>query len=308
MAKQSLSQIKNWFRTRLKPTQQQYWDVWDSFWHKDQKIPTATVEGLNEILTGKASQEFVNSIQENSYKYWILGTVTEIGDVLGGGIVFYIAPDKSYALVCSEADLGGSERWCFNESETNPFLGIAGIDHINIGSGGDNTDKIIAALDALGQSNYAAKMCRDYRGGGFDDWCLPAADELAAMLKNLHEMNGFNVGFHKASSMYTLLSNYYWSSSSGNWDEYHNEKYIYRLLYNVDGIGTEPMWNCYQPDMAIGDEFRFGRIRPVRKIELNDDGLKVKNADKVKIIGGGGIVVTTTPSGVITISLANNPS
>ena len=39
MAKVSLAQIKNWFRTRLKPTQAQYWDTWDSFWHKDEVLP-----------------------------------------------------------------------------------------------------------------------------------------------------------------------------------------------------------------------------------------------------------------------------
>jgi hypothetical protein len=57
MAKQTLTTIKNWFRTRLKPTQAQYWDTWDSFWHKDEKIPTSTIEKLDEILVSKATNE-----------------------------------------------------------------------------------------------------------------------------------------------------------------------------------------------------------------------------------------------------------
>lgn len=57
MAQQSLATIKNWFRTRLKPTQAQYWDTWDSFWHKDDKLPISTVENLTEILSSKATSE-----------------------------------------------------------------------------------------------------------------------------------------------------------------------------------------------------------------------------------------------------------
>lgn len=61
MAIQSLSTIKNWFKTRLKPTQAQFWDTWDSFWHKNDKIPVGSIENLDSILSGKASQEGVNN-------------------------------------------------------------------------------------------------------------------------------------------------------------------------------------------------------------------------------------------------------
>lgn len=51
MAKVSLSTIKNWFRTALKPTQSQFWDTWDSFWHKDDSIPTSSITGLDAYLS-----------------------------------------------------------------------------------------------------------------------------------------------------------------------------------------------------------------------------------------------------------------
>lgn len=54
MAKVSLTAIKNWFKTGLKPTQAQFWDTWDSFRHKDDAVPAAEVEGLNALLAGKA--------------------------------------------------------------------------------------------------------------------------------------------------------------------------------------------------------------------------------------------------------------
>ncbi|MBU2526246.1 MAG: hypothetical protein KKC03_06570 [Bacteroidetes bacterium] len=50
MAKVSLASIKNWFKTGLKPTQAQFWDVWDSFRHKDDLVPAAEVEGLDGLL------------------------------------------------------------------------------------------------------------------------------------------------------------------------------------------------------------------------------------------------------------------
>jgi hypothetical protein len=57
MAKQTLNTIKNWFKTGLKPTQNQFWDTWDSFWHKDEKIPTNAIENLDSRFDEKADQE-----------------------------------------------------------------------------------------------------------------------------------------------------------------------------------------------------------------------------------------------------------
>jgi len=57
MPKQSINTIKNWFRTGLKPTQQQFWDTWDSFWHKDQTIPSSAIENLDNRFQEKADQE-----------------------------------------------------------------------------------------------------------------------------------------------------------------------------------------------------------------------------------------------------------
>jgi len=46
----SLATIKNWFKTGLKPTQAQFWDVWDSFRHKSETVPYADIEGLDVVL------------------------------------------------------------------------------------------------------------------------------------------------------------------------------------------------------------------------------------------------------------------
>ena len=46
MAQQSRSTLKNWFKTGLKPLQNQFWDWIDSYWHKDDEIPQSSVQGL----------------------------------------------------------------------------------------------------------------------------------------------------------------------------------------------------------------------------------------------------------------------
>jgi len=66
MAKQTLNTIKNWFKTGLKPTQQQFWDTWDSFWHKDQVIPASSIENLDARFDEKADEEaFQSHLSDN---------------------------------------------------------------------------------------------------------------------------------------------------------------------------------------------------------------------------------------------------
>jgi len=61
MAKQSLNTIKTWFKTGFKPTQQQFWDTWDSFWHKDEIIPASKIENLDIRFDEKADADALRS-------------------------------------------------------------------------------------------------------------------------------------------------------------------------------------------------------------------------------------------------------
>jgi hypothetical protein len=64
---QSITQIKDWFRTGKKPTQGQFWDWIDSFVHKNDGIAINNVAGLQAALDGKVAQAYVDSlIQKNS--------------------------------------------------------------------------------------------------------------------------------------------------------------------------------------------------------------------------------------------------
>ncbi len=52
----SLAEIKNWFKTGLKPTQIQFWATWESFWHKDEIIPQSRIQNLITDLDSKAEK------------------------------------------------------------------------------------------------------------------------------------------------------------------------------------------------------------------------------------------------------------
>ncbi|MFP9114595.1 hypothetical protein ACLI1A_11680 [Flavobacterium sp. RHBU_3] len=78
----SISTILGWFKAGKKPTEQQYADSWQSFWHKEEIIPQSTIENLEQDFSLKTSnQDFLahlsdpqahidlfKSMQEESYK------------------------------------------------------------------------------------------------------------------------------------------------------------------------------------------------------------------------------------------------
>ena len=69
MAKVNLNTIKNWFKTGLKPTQAQFWDTWDSFRHKDDKVLVAELEGLDPLLQSKADIEALQNHIDDKQKH-----------------------------------------------------------------------------------------------------------------------------------------------------------------------------------------------------------------------------------------------
>ncbi|TDW46582.1 hypothetical protein EV144_106254 [Flavobacterium sp. 270] len=82
MAIQTLNTIKKWFKTGLKPTQAQFWDTWDSFRHKCEKVPAEDIEGIEQLLTGdkiiSSGQFIVFKVSPNT------ASQLEIGDTVIG--------------------------------------------------------------------------------------------------------------------------------------------------------------------------------------------------------------------------------
>lgn len=53
----AIQTLKKWFSNFKKPTQEQFWAWIDSFWHKSEKIPMDSIEGLRDVIQDTASAE-----------------------------------------------------------------------------------------------------------------------------------------------------------------------------------------------------------------------------------------------------------
>ena len=53
----AIQTLKQWFSNFKKPTQEQFWAWLDSYWHKSEKIPMDTIDGLENAIRGTASAD-----------------------------------------------------------------------------------------------------------------------------------------------------------------------------------------------------------------------------------------------------------
>jgi hypothetical protein len=80
----------------------------------------------------------------------------------------------------------------------NNFIGatleVGGPTVFVLGSGLTNTNAIIASLGNTG--TYAARVCKTYAGGGYNDWYLPSTGEINKLYINRVAIGGFgNYGY-----------------------------------------------------------------------------------------------------------------
>ena len=171
-----------------------------------QTVPEGTTWKIESVQT--ANESFNDSLivlsqQLDSVLNAPCTALYQVGDMVEGGIVFYVDATGEHGLVAATEDLGSYEWGCYGQS-------VSGADGTAIGTGYQNT------LDIVSQN------CQTQNGGitavqatlndeteGYTDWFLPSRYELVEMYNAIG--NGGSEG--NIGGFETSDYPYYWSSS-----------------------------------------------------------------------------------------------
>lgn len=131
----------------------------------------------NSVASGITQNDTANwSDIANRHKHFI-------GELYGGGIVYWVTPDGQHGLIVSLQDLIGSKKvkW---DPRPNPQKSIIGAQ-----SYFDGKSNTVAILKDFKDSGYPATECSKYVNDGFNDWYLPSNQELQLMMDACYIIN-----------------------------------------------------------------------------------------------------------------------
>ena len=127
-----------------------------------------------------------------------------IGEEFGGGVIFHLWKDAQgleHGLIVSLEDQSISQAW----SDVTTGVGSTAQ------SSWDGLSNSNAIVGQVGHTNSAAQLCLDFQGGGYNDWYLPAIDEIAILWNNRYQVNRSLSLINNASQI--PVNAWYWSSS-----------------------------------------------------------------------------------------------
>lgn len=150
-----------------------------------------------------------------------------VGELYGGGVVFWVDHSGQHGLVVSMVDIGSGQNW-------GP-VSLVGVQAQSDWNGIGNSEAIASASSATN----AASTCLVYQNvnygtGVFSDWYLPSRGELVDLWNSLRavqkalEMDG-------NSDTQTLSRQAYWSSTEYN----NNSAWYYFFTYGYSSYGNK---------------------------------------------------------------------
>jgi hypothetical protein len=160
------------------------------------------------------------------------GTHT-IGELYGGGIVFYVWDGGAHGLIASTDNLTGKFWGADGTLVSSTIYPLRD----GIGAGRNNTERIIQNIktsDNIFKSDYtlyAAYVCLTYQGGNYGDWYLPSKYELK-LLYLQKSVIGWVSGNYWSSNDYATRDAYYLDFSTG---------LFVGMTKNYQGNGVRPI-------------------------------------------------------------------
>lgn len=159
---------------------------------------------------------YVRAYATNSYgtgygNQVTITTTFAIGLLYGGGMIFDVDGTGIHGLIAALADQGTAVPWAPGALFTT---------QTNATSTTNGTANTTTIINVYGNSGtYAARLCRTYNGGGFNDWFLPSSDQLFKLSGYQDVVGGFPPGCF-------MCTFNYWSSTEFNnfkaWDQNFN--------------------------------------------------------------------------------------
>jgi lysophospholipase L1-like esterase len=162
MAITSINTLKQWFQTAMKPTQEQFWAIFDSFRHKSDKVPASDIEGMDDLLLSKADKE---------------AFTVHLADEAAHATLFEAKVDKETGKVLSDQNftveeknkLAGIYQWIAANVQGAPNLGALNPSMVPAGTGAAYWFTMVAgtypnAGGVVVQANNLAVIIRDNLG------------------------------------------------------------------------------------------------------------------------------------------------
>jgi hypothetical protein len=132
-----------------------------------------------------------------------------VGESFGGGVVFHVYKDalgEEHGLIVSLNNVGNVASWGFD-----------GIDLQGCSSTWDGNTNTLAIISAATSYQWlAAQICDSYEGGGFNDWYLPAIDELVLLFNARFQVHKTLGQISNSDVLKDSIGEYYWSSTEIN--------------------------------------------------------------------------------------------
>jgi len=192
-------------------------------------INTPIINGSETKVTA-GTNITVTGIGTTANPYVINSTVTHyVGELYGGGVVFYVDQTGNHGLICSMIDLSTAQAW---SNIDNTLIGATAQSEWN---GQGNTTAIIGQP---GHTSSAAKLCNDYINinygtGAYSDWYLPAMSQLNKLFNAIYEVNkSLDSDGNSATTLIDRNLYYYWSSTEYS----NNTAWYYDFISGTLGI------------------------------------------------------------------------
>ena len=137
-------------------------------------------------------------------------TLVQIGDYYEGGIVFWI-DGTGHGLIAPQQDQSTSVQWgCYGTS-------IPGATSLT-----DGNTNTTAIYNNCATRPIAASTCYDLVLNGYNDWFLPAKDQLNYLYQQRALVGGFTNSYYWSSSEYNAYDA--WKQYFTNGNQFNNDK------------------------------------------------------------------------------------